>query len=211
MSLRARSSEKRRPLGTIITGAAHGIGKAYARRFAEVQNALQALRTGAADSKFGITIEGGTGGDTIRVLGLGVGWGAELYIYGNKGGSEEIIGRAELSIGASIDAGNDVAGHQVLTNSDRADPRIANREGQTALRVAMLLGHDDIYRALAALVRDLMAERIAHHTGQTVEQVQEDSERDRFFDAEEAVEYGLIDRVIEQRELTRRETGFRAG
>lgn len=31
-----------------------------------------------------------------------------------------------------------------------ANPRIANREGQTALRVAMLLGHDDIYRALAA-------------------------------------------------------------
>jgi len=31
-----------------------------------------------------------------------------------------------------------------------ADPRIANREGQTALRVAVLLGHDDIYRVLAA-------------------------------------------------------------
>ncbi len=30
-----------------------------------------------------------------------------------------------------------------------ADPRIANREGHTPLRVAALLGHDDIYRALA--------------------------------------------------------------
>ena len=31
-----------------------------------------------------------------------------------------------------------------------ADPRIANREGQTPLRVAVLLGHDDIYQVLAA-------------------------------------------------------------
>jgi ankyrin repeat protein len=31
-----------------------------------------------------------------------------------------------------------------------ADPRIANREGHTALRVAVLLGHDDIYGLLAA-------------------------------------------------------------
>ena len=36
----------------------------------------------------------------------------------------------------------------------------------------------------------------AHHTGQTVEQVNRDMERDRFFTPEQAVEYGLIDRVI---------------
>ncbi len=38
----------------------------------------------------------------------------------------------------------------------------------------------------------------AHHTGQPVEQVHTDLERDRFFKAEEAVEYGLIDRVIHE-------------
>jgi ATP-dependent Clp protease protease subunit len=38
----------------------------------------------------------------------------------------------------------------------------------------------------------------AHHTGQPVEQVHHDMERDRFFKADEAVEYGLIDRVIEE-------------
>jgi ATP-dependent Clp protease protease subunit len=37
----------------------------------------------------------------------------------------------------------------------------------------------------------------AQHTGQTVEQVHDDMERDRFFGAAEAVEYGLIDGVIE--------------
>jgi ATP-dependent Clp protease protease subunit len=37
----------------------------------------------------------------------------------------------------------------------------------------------------------------AHHTGQSIEQVHEDMERDRFFKPEEAKEYGLIDKVIE--------------
>jgi ATP-dependent Clp protease protease subunit len=37
----------------------------------------------------------------------------------------------------------------------------------------------------------------AHHTGKPVEEVHRDMERDRFFSAEAAVEYGLIDRVIE--------------
>ena len=46
-------------------------------------------------------------------------------------------------------------------------------------------------------IRHRIDEIYAHHTGQTVEQVHTDMERDRFFKAEEAVEYGLIDRVIE--------------
>jgi ATP-dependent Clp protease protease subunit len=36
----------------------------------------------------------------------------------------------------------------------------------------------------------------ARHTGQSVEQSHEDMERDRFFTSEQAVEYGLIDRVL---------------
>ncbi len=50
-----------------------------------------------------------------------------------------------------------------------------------------------------AYIKRLMAERIAHHTGQTAEQVREDSERDRWFTAEEAKEYGMIDEVISRR------------
>jgi ATP-dependent Clp protease protease subunit len=46
-------------------------------------------------------------------------------------------------------------------------------------------------------VRERIDEIYAHHTGQPVEQVHRDMERDRFFKAEEAVEYGLIDRMIE--------------
>ena len=36
----------------------------------------------------------------------------------------------------------------------------------------------------------------AEHTGQSIEQVHKDMERDRFFSSAEAVEYGLIDRVL---------------
>ena len=43
-----------------------------------------------------------------------------------------------------------------------------------------------------------MSERVAHHTGQTVEQIEADSDRDRWFTAEEAKDYGFIDKVIER-------------
>jgi len=45
-------------------------------------------------------------------------------------------------------------------------------------------------------IKRLMAERIAFHTGQTVEQIETDSERDRWFTAEQAKDYGIIDQVI---------------
>jgi ATP-dependent Clp protease protease subunit len=45
-------------------------------------------------------------------------------------------------------------------------------------------------------VKRQMHELIALHSGQTVAQVAEDSERDRWFTAEQAREYGLIDKVI---------------
>ena len=45
-------------------------------------------------------------------------------------------------------------------------------------------------------VKKLLAERIAEHTGQSVEQIEKDSDRDRWFSAQEAKEYGFIDHVI---------------
>ena len=40
-----------------------------------------------------------------------------------------------------------------------------------------------------------MAELIAQHTGQTIEQIDRDSDRDRWFTADEAKDYGMIDKV----------------
>lgn len=47
-----------------------------------------------------------------------------------------------------------------------------------------------------ALTKKEMAELIAEHSGQTFEQITEDSDRDRWFTAEEARDYGLCDHVI---------------
>jgi ATP-dependent Clp protease, protease subunit len=44
--------------------------------------------------------------------------------------------------------------------------------------------------------KKVMQERIAFHTGQTVEQIESDSDRDRWFTAEEAKEYGFVDQVV---------------
>ncbi|WP_372791292.1 ATP-dependent Clp endopeptidase proteolytic subunit ClpP [Paraconexibacter sp.] len=62
-------------------------------------------------------------------------------------------------------------------------------------------------------LRERIDELYAHHTGQPVERVHEDMSRDRFFTAEQAREYGLIDEVITTHRLSRSTTGFgdRAG
>jgi ATP-dependent Clp protease protease subunit len=44
-----------------------------------------------------------------------------------------------------------------------------------------------------------MAELIAFHSGQKIEQIQQDSERDRWFTPDQAKEYGLVDKVIVKR------------
>jgi ATP-dependent Clp protease protease subunit len=51
----------------------------------------------------------------------------------------------------------------------------------------------------------------AKHTGQPEERVHDDMDRDRFFRADQALEYGLIDRVIERAELAPSPAGFRSG
>jgi len=50
-------------------------------------------------------------------------------------------------------------------------------------------------------MRDLMNEMLANDTGQTVEKVAHDTDRDFIMSAEEAREYGIIDEVISTREL----------
>ena len=46
-------------------------------------------------------------------------------------------------------------------------------------------------------MRERIDEIYAEHTGKPTEEVRADMERDRFFTAEQALEYGLIDRVLE--------------
>jgi ATP-dependent Clp protease protease subunit len=53
----------------------------------------------------------------------------------------------------------------------------------------------DIHARETIALRSHLDEMYAHHTGQTVEQVHDDMERDRYFTAQQAREYGLIDRL----------------
>jgi ATP-dependent Clp protease protease subunit len=48
-------------------------------------------------------------------------------------------------------------------------------------------------------IRRRLDEIIAKHTGQEIDRVKKDTERDYFMSAEEAVEYHIVDRVIENR------------
>ncbi len=51
-------------------------------------------------------------------------------------------------------------------------------------------------------IKDRLNNLLADHTGQPLEKIQEDTERDFFMSAEEATEYGLIDKVLDRRQLT---------
>jgi ATP-dependent Clp protease protease subunit len=49
------------------------------------------------------------------------------------------------------------------------------------------------------MMRDRLDEILAYHTGKTKEEVHRDTERDRILGAQEAVEYGIVDRVMSRR------------
>ena len=66
----------------------------------------------------------------------------------------------------------------------------------------------EIHAAETLELRRRIDEIYAEHTGQSVARVHDDMDRDRYFTAEQAREYGLIDRVISSHELTRIRTGF---
>ncbi|MBS1877844.1 MAG: ATP-dependent Clp protease proteolytic subunit, partial [Acidobacteria bacterium] len=48
-------------------------------------------------------------------------------------------------------------------------------------------------------LRERLNSMLAKHTGQTIEQIEKDTDRDNFMSAAAAVEYGLIDKVLTSR------------
>jgi ATP-dependent Clp protease protease subunit len=57
----------------------------------------------------------------------------------------------------------------------------------------------DIHAREILRIRDELNQIMASHTGQKLERVQADTDRDNFMSGEEAVEYGLVDTVLERR------------
>jgi ATP-dependent Clp protease protease subunit len=52
-------------------------------------------------------------------------------------------------------------------------------------------------------LRTILNDIMAKHTGQSIETIQRDTERDHYLDAQEAVQYGLVDQVLEVSEKSR--------
>lgn len=50
--------------------------------------------------------------------------------------------------------------------------------------------------------REKLNQVLAHHTSQPVEKIEQDTERDRFMTAQEAIGYGLVDQILEKRKDT---------
>ena len=57
----------------------------------------------------------------------------------------------------------------------------------------------DIHAREILLIRDKLNAVLAHHTGQPLEKIAQDTDRDNFLSAQQAVDYGLIDKVLANR------------
>lgn len=57
----------------------------------------------------------------------------------------------------------------------------------------------DIHAKEILSIRDRLNGLLAHHTGQDLEKVASDTDRDNFMTAEDAVSYGLVDRIVSSR------------
>jgi ATP-dependent Clp protease protease subunit len=60
----------------------------------------------------------------------------------------------------------------------------------------------DIQAREILYLREKLNRLLAEHTGQSIETIERDTERDRFMSADQSVEYGLVDQVITRREST---------
>lgn len=57
----------------------------------------------------------------------------------------------------------------------------------------------DIHAREILSIREKLNKILAHHTGQTLKKIQQDTDRDNFLSADQAVDYGLIDKVLSNR------------
>ena len=94
----------------------------------------------------------------------------------------------------------------VLLAGGAKGKRMALPHGRVLLHQPLLYGLQgqatdiDIHAKDIMRLRKRLNEILAHHTGQAVEKIHADTERDFILEASDALEYGLIDRVIDRRE-----------
>ena len=96
------------------------------------------------------------------------------------------------SMGAVLLAGGDKGKRIVLPNA-----RVMIHQpsgGSRGQAVDIKIQADEILKT-----RRILNEILARHTGQPMERIERDTDRDFYMSAEEAVEYGLVDKVIQKR------------
>ena len=59
----------------------------------------------------------------------------------------------------------------------------------------------EIHAREILLIREKLNNILAHHTGQSLDKIAEDTERDNFMSAHESTEYGLVDQVLGKRTM----------
>ena len=65
--------------------------------------------------------------------------------------------------------------------------------------VPVLPSDIDIHAREVMETKDRLNRILAKHTGQSVEKIKTDTDRDNFMDGADAIAYGLIDRILEKR------------
>ncbi|PRX97743.1 ATP-dependent Clp protease proteolytic subunit [Allonocardiopsis opalescens] len=111
--------------------------------------------------------------------------------------------RADVS---TVCLGQAGSGAAVLLAAGAPGKRMALQHSRVLLHQPSTQGQGEaadleIQAAEILRVRSEIEEILAHHTGQTVERLREDTDRDKIFTAQQAKEYGLVDGLITTRQL----------
>ncbi len=105
--------------------------------------------------------------------------------------------RGHLLYRASSQHGRGVAGRWRQGKAERAAACSCHDPSATGGHGGDDDGNPDSCQGVLALKKDLN-EILLRHTGQSLERIEEDTDRDKFMSAKEALDYGIVDNVLER-------------
>ena len=137
----------------------------------------------------------------------------DIYLYINSPGGSTTAGLAIYDTMqyvkpdvATIALGQAASMGAVLLAGGAKGKRFALPHSRVLLHQPLMAGLQgqaadiDIHAKDIVRVRELLNQILSVHTGQSIEKIHEDSDRDFILEAEAAMEYGLVDKIIVSRE-----------
>jgi len=137
----------------------------------------------------------------------------DIYLYINSPGGSTTAGLAIYDTMqyvkpdvATIALGQAASMGAVLLTGGAKGKRFALPHSRVLLHQPLMAGLQgqasdiDIHAKDIVRVRELLNQILAAHTGQAIEKIHEDSDRDFILEAEAALKYGLVDKIIVSRE-----------